>query len=182
MANERLLEVKGYYQYGDDFNFVEEKSWKGKAILRENLTFEGIVVDKCSKITDNQLISGTLVEYNGASLIKFTNHGCCPCSIFGMSTGKEVIGSWAFHDYVFTRDAGRSKMIFSEIPMDESEMSDILEKIEDFKSDMDDFSEELYDSLIANMQLTVTEFISNMNANKVNIEREIGAPLKKMEL
>lgn len=179
---ERLLDVKGYYQEGDNFNFVEEKSWKGKVILREDLTFEGIVVDQCSKITDNRLISGTLVEYNGASLMKFTNHDCCPCSFFGMSTGKEVVGTWAVHDYFSTSNMGRCKIIFTEVQMDESEMSDVFKKIEDFKSDMDDFSKKLYESLIDNMHLTVTEFISNMEANKANIEKEIGFSLKKMEL
>ena len=182
MVKERLLEVKGYYQEGNNFNFVEEKSWKGKVILREDLTFEGVVADKCSKHTDNILISGTLVEYNGASLIKFTNHGYRPCSFFGMSTGKEIIGGWAVHDFRFTKDMGRCKIIFAEVPMDKNEMSEILQKIEDFKSGMDGFSTKIYNSLVANMQLTVKQFIDNMNENRENIEKEIGFPLQKLEL
>ena len=99
-----------------------------------------------------------------------------------MSTGKEIIGGWAVHDYLFTHDAGRSKIIFTEIPMDESTVADINSRIEAFKAEMDSFSEELYDSLIENMSLTVEDFIHNMEANRDNIEREIGSTLKKLEL
>ena len=181
METIKLLAVTGYYQEGNNFNFVEEKSWKGTALLREDLTFEGIVVDNSATSNFDRLISGTLVEYNGTSLIKFSNHGLCPCSFFGMSTGKEIIGGWAVHDYLFTH-AGRSKIIFTEIPMDESTVADINSRIEAFKAEMDSFSEELYDSLIENMSLTVEDFIHNMEANRDNIEREIGSTLKKLEL
>ena len=58
----------------------------------------------------------------------------------------------------------------------------ITSRIEAFKSEMDSFSEELYDSLIENMSLTVEDFIHNMEANRDNIEREIGSTLKKLEL
>ena len=119
METIKLLAVTGYYQEGNNLNFVEEKSWKGTVLLREDLTFEGIVADNSATTNFDRLISGTLVEYNGTSLIKFSNHGLCPCSFFGMSTGKEIIGGWAVHDYLFTHDAGRSKIIFTEIPMDE---------------------------------------------------------------
>lgn len=85
MKTIKLLTVTGYYQEGDNFDFVEEKSWKGTALLREDLTFEGIVIDNSTIYNFDRLISGTLVEYNGTSLIKFSNHGLCPCSFFGMS-------------------------------------------------------------------------------------------------
>lgn len=177
----KLLAVTGYYQEGNNLNFVEEKSWRGTALLRQDLTFEGIVVDNSATSNFDCLISGTLVEYNGTSLIKFSNHGPCPCSFFGMSTGKEIIGGWAVHDYMSTYDAGRSKIIFTEIPIDESTVEDITSKIEVFKEEMDSFSEELYNSLIENMSLTVEDFIHNMEENKDDIEREIGSTLKKLE-
>lgn len=182
MENIKLLAVTGYYQDGNNFNFVEKKSWKGTALLREDLTFEGIVVDNSATGNFDRLISGTLVEYNGTSLIKFSNHGLCPCSFFGMSTGKEIIGGWAVNDYLFPHDAGRFKIIFTEIPMDESMVADITSRIEVFKEEMDSFSEELYDSLIENMSLTVEDFIHKMEENKDSIEREIGSTLKKLEL
>lgn len=183
MDNVKILGVTGYYQEGNNFEFVEGKSWKGEVILREDLTFEGIVIDQYSDITtDDRFISGTLVEYNGASLMKFSNHGLCPCSFFGMSTGKEIIGSWAVHDYVFTVDKGRCKIIFTELPEDDSTVSDILRKIETFKSNMDEFSKELYNSLIENMSATVENFLDNMEQSKEKIEKEIGYPLKKLEI
>jgi hypothetical protein len=181
MKTIKLLAVTGYYQEGDNFDFVEGKSWKGTVLLREDLTFEGIVIDNSSTSNFDRLISGTLVEYNGTSLIKFSNHGLCPCSFFGMSNGKEIIGNWAVHDHLFTHDAGRCKIIFSEIPMDESTVEDITSRIEVFKEEMDSFSEYLYKSLIENMSLTVENFIQNMEENKDNIEREIGCTLKKLE-
>lgn len=181
METIKLLAVTGYYQEGNNFNFVEEKSWRGTALLREDLTFEGIVVDNSATSNFDRLISGTLVEYNGTSLIKFSNHGLCPCSFFGMSTGKEIIGGWAVHDYLSTYDAGRSKIIFTEIPMNESTVVEITSKIEVFKEKMDSFSEAIYNSLIENMSLTVEDFIHNMEVNRDSIEREIGSTLKKME-
>ncbi len=66
--------------------------------------------------------------------------------------------------------------------MYESTVADITSKIEAFKEEMDSFSEELYDSLIENMSLTVEDFIHNMEADKDNIERVIGSTLKKLEL
>lgn len=182
MQNIKLLEVTGYYQEGDNFNFVEEKSWRGKVVLREDLTFEGIVVDNSTHNDFDRLLSGTLVEYNGTSLMKFSNHDLCPCSFFGMSNGKEILGSWAVHDYFGTYDAGRCKIIFAEIPAEEGVVSDILQRIEKFKSEMDSYSSELYDLLIENMNLTVEGFIKNMNENKDEIEREIGCTLKKLEI
>ncbi len=179
----KLLAVTGYYQQGNNFNFIEEKSWRGTALLRKDLTFEGIVVDNSATSNFDSLISGTLVEYSGTSLIKFFNHGLCPYSFFGMSTGKELIGSWAVYDYVhlLIRNAGRSKIIFTEIPMDESTVVDITSRIEAFKEEMDSSSKRLYNSLIENMDHTVEDFIHNMEANKDSIEREIGSTLKKLE-
>jgi len=182
MQNIKLLEVTGYYQEGDNFNFVEEKSWRGKVILREDLTFEGIVVDNSTHNDFDRLLSGTLVEYNGTSLMKFSNHDLCPCSFFGMSNGKDILGSWAVHNYFGAYTAGRCKIIFAEIPAEESVVSDILQRIENFKAEMDSYSSELYDSLIENMNLTVEGFIKNMNENKDEIEREIGCTLKKLEI
>lgn len=177
----KTLAVTGYYQQGDTFDFVEEKSWKGTALLREDLTFEGIVVDNSATNNFDRLISGTLVEYNGTSLIKFSNHGLCPCSFFGMANGKEILGSWAVHGFLSTYDAGRCKIIFVQIPMDESTVTDISSRIETFKKEMDSFSEYLYNSLIENMSLTVEGFIQNMEENKDRIEREIGCTLKKLK-
>lgn len=181
MKTIKLLTVTGYYQEGDNFDFVEEKSWKGKALLREDLTFEGIVIDNSAIYNFDRLISGTLVEYNGTSLIKFSNHGLCPCSFFGMSNGKEIIGSWAVYGYYNTYDVGRCKIIFTEFPMDEFTVADITSRIEAFKEEMDSFSEDLYNSHIENLNLTVESFIQNMEENKDGIEREIGCTLKKLE-
>lgn len=180
MKTIKLLAVSGFYQKGNKFDFVEEKSWKGTVLLREDLTFEGIVIDNSATNFD-RLISGTLVEYNGTFLIKFSNHGLCPCIFSGMSNGKEIIGSWAVRDYRFTIDVGRCKIIFTVIPMDESTVEDIISRIEAFKEEMDSFSDELYNSLIENMSRTVEGFIQNMEENKDNIEREIGCTLKKLE-
>ena len=181
MKTIKLLTVTGYYQEGDNFDFVEEKSWKGKALLREDLTFEGIVIDNSAIYNFDRLISGTLVEYNGTSLIKFSNHGLCPCSFFGISNGKEIIDSWAVHGYYNTYDVGRCKIIFTEFPMDEFTVADITSRIEAFKEEMDSFSEDLYNSHIENLNLTVESFIQNMEENKDGIEREIGCTLKKLE-
>lgn len=181
METIKLLAVTGYYQEGNNFNFVEKKSWRGKVLVREDLTFEGVVVDNSDMSNFECLISGTLVEYNGTSFIKFSNHGLCPCSFFGMSTGKEIIGGWVVHDYLSTYDAGRSKIIFTEIPMDESTVADITSSIKAFKEEMDSFSENIYNSLIQNMSLTVENFIHNLETNKDSVEREIGSALKKME-
>lgn len=182
MQNIKLLEVTGYYQEGDNFNFVEEKSWRGKVILREDLTFEGIVVDNSPHNDFDHLLSGTLVEYNGTSLMKFSNCGLCPCSFFGMSNGKEILGAWAVNDYFFTYDAGRCKIIFTQIPTEEKVVSDISQRIEKFKTEMDSYSKDIYKSLIENMSLTVEGFIQNINEDKDEIEEELGCTLKKLEI
>lgn len=177
----KLLAVTGYYQEGNNFDFVEQKSWKGTALLREDLTFEGIVFDNSATNNFDRLISGTLVEHNGAFLIKFSNHGLCPCSFFGMSNGKEIIGNWAVHDFLSTYDAGRCKIVFAEIPMDKSTVTDISSRMEVFKKEMGPFSEDLYNYLIENMSLTVENFIQHLKENKSSIEREFGFTLKKLE-
>ena len=113
MEKLRVLKVHGYYNEDISFDFIEEKSWTGHVILREDLTFEGIVNDKGYENKD-KLISGTLVEYNVVSLMKFSNGGFCPYSFFGMSTGKAILGTYAIHDYMFTSNCGRCKIIFTE--------------------------------------------------------------------
>ena len=112
MEKLRLLKVQGYYNRIISFDFNEENSWTGYAILREDLTFEGIVNDMGSEKID-RLISGTLVQYNGASLIKFRNGNFCPCSFYGMSTGKIILGNWAAYDYLSTIEQGRCKIVFT---------------------------------------------------------------------
>lgn len=59
----------------------------------------------------------------------------------------------------------------------------ILEKVRRalIQEEMDSFSEDLYKSLIENMNLTVEVFIQNMEENKDGIEREISCTLKKLE-
>lgn len=181
MEKLRLLEVHGYYNETDSFEFTEEKSWTGHAILREDLTFEGIVIDSIN-LKKDKLISGTLVEYNGASLMKFSNGGLCPFSFYGMSTGKEILGSYSVHDYLFTNVMGRCKLVFTEVPLTEDIINDIESRIDSFKENMDDFSKELYVSLIDNISFTVNNFIVNMEISKLDIEAEIGASLAPLEL
>ena len=182
MENIKLLEITGYYQVGEGYDFVDEKSWKGKVILREDLTFEWIVVDNFSDNDFDRLVSGTLVEYNGTSLMKFSNHNMCPLSFFGVSNGKEIVGTYAVHDYHSTYDNGRCKIIFAEIPVEEDIVSDILQKVEEFKKEMDTFSKDIYESLIDNIELTVQDFIENMNKYRVEIEKEVGFTQKKLEI
>lgn len=183
MKNIKLLEIKGYYNKVNLFEFTEEQSWKGHVILREDLTFEGIVVDEYSNVTtEDRFLSGTLVDYNGTSLMKFSNHNLCPCSFFGMSNGKEIFGTWAVHDYYSARDMGRCKIVFKEIPLVEEMIQSIESKIESFKDEMDDYSTRLYDSLIENMPITVQEFLKNLEESKEEVEAELGFSVKKLEL
>lgn len=181
MQNLRLLKVEGYYNYEKSFDFSVSDSWIGYVILREDLTFEGIVNDKGSEDTD-RLISGTLAQYNGASLMKFTNGGFCPCSFYGMSTGKEILGTWALHDTHFVTEQGRCKIIFSEASVEDSFMTDLESRINSFKADMSNYTQNLYDSLIENMNCTVQQFLQNLEIDRENIEAEIGTTLKKLEL
>lgn len=181
MEELRLLEVNGYYNETDSFEFSEENSWTGYAILREDLTFEGVVSDFTSKDKD-RLISGTLVEYNGVSLMKFTNGGFCPCSFYGFSTGKIILGNWSCHDFIFSSEKGRCKIVFTEIQSQQPLINEINNRIFSFKADMDNFSKEIYDSLIENIYTTVKNFIKNLENSKEDIEAEIGFPFKKLEL
>lgn len=154
MEKLRLFELHGYYNETDSFEFTEEKSWTGHAILREDLTFEGIVIDSID-LKKDKLISGTLVEYHGAFLMKFLNGGFCPFSFYGITTGKELLGSYAVHDYHSTDFMGRCKLVFTEVPLTEDIINDIESRIDSFKENMDDFSKELYTFFIDNMFLTV---------------------------
>ena len=177
----KLLAVKGYYQEGNSWTFVEEKSWTGTAILRKDLTFEGIVVDYSKTTSLDRLISGTLADYNGTSLVKFSNHDLCPCSFVAMSTGKENFGGWSTHDYFNIKSRGRCKIVFTEIPMDEIVIKDITSRIETFKAEMDVFSRDLYRTFIENVDETVAKFISNIEEHRNSYEKLIGKPLRKME-
>lgn len=181
MKDIRLLEVKGYYNKVNMFEFTEEQSWKGHVILREDLTFEGIVVDEyANATTEDRLISGTLVDYNGVSLVKFYNHGFFPCAFYGMSNGKEIFGNWEVYNYI--NKMGRCKIIFKEIPAEEEIVESIMSKIEKFKEDMDEYSEEMYNVLIENMSSTVEQFLRNLEADKENVKAELGFNVKKLEL
>ena len=183
MENIKLLEIKGYYNKVNMFEFSEEQSWNGHVILREDLTFEGIVVDEYSNVTtENRLIYGTLVDYNGASLMKFSKINICPCSFFGMSNGKEIFGTWAIHNYYSARDMGRCKIVFKEIPLVEEMVQSIESKIDMFKEEMDDYAIWLYLSFIEKMPITVQEFLKNLEECKKEVEAELGFSIKKLEL
>lgn len=178
---EKLLKIKGYYNRKVPFDFDEQNSWEGHVILREDLTFEGIVNDYSSQDKD-RLIFGTLVDYNGTSLMKFTNGGFCPCSFFGVSTGKEVLGYWSSTDSDSTIYQGKSKIIFEELPMDDSLVTDLKERIESFKSEISIFNYKIYNSFTKNIDLTVKQFFQDLETNRKNLEIEVGAPLRKLEL
>ena len=177
----KLLQVKGFYQNGKSRDFVKEQSWDGLIALREDLTFDGVVKDNPPAKDYDCLICGTLVDYNGISLIKFPNHGYSPCGFYGLSTVDDIHGGWCIYDYASIRDAGYCKIIIHEIPMDDSVLSDVTSKAEVLKSEMDSFSLWLYEGLTENIDLTVSNFIRNMDKYKKDVENQIGA-LKKLDL
>lgn len=151
-------------------------SCEGTIILREDSTFEGIVTTG----GEDSVITGVLVDM-GATLMKFSKPGTFPCSFCGYSTGVSVIGKWTSHDSFSAHDAGTGKIIFKEIPLEEESLKDVSQRVERFKKDMDRFSAEMYENYVKCMDATVKELVTNINFNKESIEKEIGAPLKKLE-
>lgn len=151
-------------------------SCEGTIILREDSTFEGIVTTG----GEDSLITGTLVDL-GAAFMKFSKPGILPYSFYGHSVGVSVIGKWTSHDSFSAHDAGTGEIIFKEIPLEEESLKDVSQRVERFKKDMDRFSAEMYENYVKCMDATIKELVANINRNKESIEKEIGAPLKKLE-
>ena len=155
-----------------------EKTWEGKVILREELKFEGIVVNTSND--DDNLITGTLVDL-GTTLMKFSKPGVFPCSFCGYAVENSAIGKWTSHDSFSAHDAGTGEIIFAEIALEEETVKDISQRIERFKMDMDRFSSEIYESFVKYIDVTAKEFMKSIDENKEAIENEIRMPLKKLK-
>ena len=181
--DKRLIEVTCFYKEGDDWEFDEKQAWKGIAFLDENLVVEGIVKELDVEDALDCFICGTLFELNGASIMKFSNNDCLITDFFGMSNGEEIFGTWSVQESatnVF--DAGRCKLVIKELQLDEEKTSQLETAIEKFKSEMSEENKDIYESLLAYMDVTVSDFVSNLETDKNEVEAELGFEIKKLEI
>lgn len=155
-----------------------EKSWEGNVILREDLKFEGIVVNSSNE--QDSLITGALVDL-GTTFMKFSKLGVFPCSFCGYAVENSAIGNWTLHDSFTTHDAGIGEVIFTEIALEEETVKDISQRIERFKRDMDRFSSEMYESFVNYIDVSSKELMKDIDNNRQTIEKEIGMPLRKLK-
>lgn len=173
----RLLEIKVYYRDEKGYNFFEEKSYDGKVILREDLKFEGVLVDNINH--EDHLVTGTLMEGNGAYLMVLAkNASNWPYIFQGISTGKEVFGKWNIQKPFSRYNAGKCKIVFEGDAPDSEVVSDLCQRRDEIKSLMSSFNSDIYDGFIKYMDFLVSEF---MKGEAIEIEKELGKPLKKLD-
>ena len=63
----QLLEIKGYYSMNNKNEFIELNSWTGHILLKNDLSFEGIVVN--AGTNDDRLIVGTVVNVKEEKIV-----------------------------------------------------------------------------------------------------------------
>lgn len=174
----RLLEMKVYYRDEKGYNFFEEKSYDGKVILREDLKFEGVLVDNINH--EDHLVTGSLMEGNGAYLMVLAkNVSKWPYIFQGISTGKEVFGEWDVQKPFSRYKAGKCKIVFEGDAPDPEVVSDLCKRRDEIKSLMSSFNSDIYDGFIKYMDFLVSEF---MKGEAIEIEKELGKTLKKLDV
>ena len=82
----QLLEIKGYYSMNNKNEFIELNSWTGHILLKNDLSFEGIVVN--AGTNDDRLIVGTVVNYQGITFIKLNSSDEIPYGFYAFLTAK----------------------------------------------------------------------------------------------
>ena len=176
----QILEIKGYYNSSSEYEFNDSNSWTGQILLNDDLTFEGIVVDKGKN--DDRLITGTLIDYQGISLIKFNLLGFDPCSFYGFSDGEQILGLFDAMTPFRVITCGTCKILLSTSEKDKDFEAHLEERLASFRSQMDHFNKSLYKRLIKNMPATRDNFTKNLQEGRNEIEKQLDIKIKRLEI
>lgn len=174
----QLLEIKGYYSMNNRNEFTDLNSWTGHILLKDDLSFEGIVVD--AGTNDDRLIAGTLVDYQGISLLKLNSLGYDPCAFYGFSDGEQIIGMFEAITPFGTFSCGKCKILLATSQKDKDFESQLEERLETFKHQMGGFNNHLYSRLVENIQETSDNFLQNLEEGREEIERQENIKIKKL--
>ena len=172
----QLLEIKGYYSKNNRNEFTDLNSWTGHILLKDDLSFEGIVVDAGSN--DDRLIAGTLVDYQGISLLKLNLLGYDPYAFYGFSDGEQIIGMFEAITHFGTVPCGKCKILLAASQKDKDFEIQLEERLETFKAQMGGFNNHLYNNL--NIQETSDNFLQNLEEGREEIERQENIKIRKL--
>ena len=159
-----ILEVKGYYNLEDKII-----TCKGSVILREDLTFEGIV--KSGLTNEEKIVLGYLPHLIGMQLIaidSFSN----PLTFNGVSNGSDLYGYWSEFVGDESIDKGDCRIEFTELGFSLSTIYEITKKIDDILSKMNNRNFTFYRSVIDSMERMAGAFIESVTSNSENIEKQ----------
>lgn len=172
----QLLEIKGYYSMNNRNEFTDLNSWTGHIILKDDFSFEGIVVEAGSN--DDRLIAGTLVGYQGISLLKLNLLGYDPCAFYGFSDGEQIIGMFEAITPFRTVPCGKCKILLATSQKDKNFEIQLEERLESFKAQMGGFNNYLYSGL--NIKETSDNFLQSLEESREEIERQENIKIRKL--
>ena len=159
-----VLEVKGYY---DSENNVI--SCSGLVMLREDLTFEGIV--KSGITNEEKIVLGYLPHLLGMQLIALDSFNN-PLTFNGVSNGREIYGYWSEFVEDESIDKGDCRIEFTELGFSLPTIYEIAQKVGDILLKMNNRNFTFYRSVIDSTDRMAGAFIESIEKNKDDIQKQ----------
>jgi len=144
---QKLMDIKGYWDFSGNYSFVDSRMWEGKILLDENGWFEGIANDPHLEYTGDKFIFGIYHPEKVIELIKVSPEEISDPFIFrGKRDVKGYDGKLSilrmFGEqrcgvcHIITQYAEDRKQDINELDL-ESEKEELLKRIEAFKENDD---------------------------------------------
>lgn len=159
-----ILEVKGYYDLKNDVI-----SCSGLVMLRDDLTFEGIV--RSGLTNEEKIVIGYLPHLIGMQLIALDSCNN-PLTFNGVSNGREIYGYWSEFIEEQPYDRGDSRIEFKELGFSLSAIYEITNKITAILSEMNNRNFTFYRSVIDSMERMAGACIESIENNKDDIQKQ----------
>lgn len=151
----KLIDIKGYWNMANDWDFDEKNVWEGQILLQEDGWFEGIVVDPHSEYTQDRFVFGACHEGCVIFLNKFTPLETSTPLIFqGEFNGHDYTGEVDSVSLMTAYKCGNARMLTEEVHKDLEEQSqELTTRIEGFKNTkMNKAFMEIYHNLLVRRQ------------------------------
>lgn len=147
----KLMDIKGYWNTSDDWNFDEKDMYEGQILLDEDGWFEGIVNNPYSDYKLDRFVFGAFFEGKIIFLNKLTPlEESTPLIFNGEFNGEYYCGEFDYLALTGNYRCGNMQMATREVEHNlENQNQELVAKIENFKKDMNKFFTEMYQNMLA---------------------------------
>lgn len=164
----KLMDIKGYWNTSDDWNFDEKDMYEGQILLDEDGWFEGIVNNPYSDYKLDRFVFGAYFEGKVIFLNKLTPlEGSTPFIFSGDYNDGYYWGEFDYLGLAGNYRCGNMQMASREVEHNlESQKQELVVKLENFKKGMNKYFAEMYQNMLAVRKEFTEEVLEMYNERK----------------